>query len=78
MKITLGSFVTLSGGFHNSPKIRVRIKKGFTMDALHTGELYDALSDGQVKKLERHFCGIKGCECGSWVKAQIEFNLEEI
>lgn len=30
------------------------------------------LSEYQKKKLEKHFCGIKGCNCKSYLEANIE------
>lgn len=42
--------VTVSGGFHNSADISLRVK----------GE---RLSGGQYKRLTNHMCGIKGCVC---------------
>lgn len=43
--------VTVSGGFHNSADISLRIK----------GE---KISAGQYKRLTNHMCGIKDCICG--------------
>ena len=43
--------ITLSGGFHNSRPINLRVKDG-------------ALSVGQYKRLDNHMCGIKKCVCG--------------
>jgi len=43
--------ITLSGGFHNSAPIDLRIKN-------------DQLSIGQYKRLSNHMCGIKKCICG--------------
>ena len=43
--------ITLSGGFHNSPNIDLRVKN-------------NALSIGQYKRLDKHMCGIKDCICG--------------
>ena len=43
--------ITLSGGFHNSSPIDLRIKN-------------NELSLGQYKRLSNHMCGIKECVCG--------------
>lgn len=43
--------VTVSGGFHNSSPITLRLRAG-------------AMSVGQYKRLTNHMCGIKGCICG--------------
>ncbi|WP_289739357.1 hypothetical protein [Paramuribaculum intestinale] len=65
--------LTLTGGFHNCSPIRVRISDD-QMTALKDGESLDMiLSDNQIKKLERHFCGVSGCTCGSWRRAEIEW-----
>jgi hypothetical protein len=42
--------VIVSGGFHNSRPITLRV-----------GE---KMSAGQYKRLENHMCGIQGCVCG--------------
>jgi hypothetical protein len=42
--------VVVSGGFHNSRPITLRVA--------------DKLSAGQYKRLGSHMCGIKGCICG--------------
>jgi hypothetical protein len=43
--------ITLSGGFHNSRPIDLRLK---------TNEL----SVGQYKRLDNHMCGVDKCICG--------------
>ena len=43
--------ITISGGFHNSSPITLRLRDG-------------AMSVGQYKRLTSHMCGIKGCICG--------------
>ena len=43
--------ITLSGGFHNSRPINLRVKDG-------------ALSVGQYKRLDKHMCGVDKCICG--------------
>jgi hypothetical protein len=43
--------ITLSGGFHNSAPIDLRIKN-------------NELSAGQYKRLRKHMCGVDKCICG--------------
>lgn len=65
--------ITLSGGFHNSPEIRIRVNETiYRMYSIGMIEFPRMLSDYQKRKLERHFCGIKGCTCGSYMRANIE------
>ena len=58
--------VTFSGGFHNSGEITVRAKLG---NKSPDGSKFATLSAAQVKKLDRHFCGISGCTCGGHARA---------
>lgn len=72
--ILIMKYVTFCGGFHNCGAIRVRvndeqyknINEGFY-------PLDEILSEGQIKRLNRHFCGVKGCTCGGVLRAEIEF-----
>lgn len=65
--------IELSGGFHWSPAVRIRVKDAAVADMQHgLCELSDILTKYQKTKLERHFCGIKGCYCGSYRRADIE------
>lgn len=65
--------VTFYGGFHNVEAIRVNvseeqyndIKEGFY-------PLDEILSEGQMKRLNKHFCGVDGCTCGGVHRAEIE------
>ena len=50
--------ITLSGGFHNSSDINLRLKN-------------NELSEGQYKRLTAHMCGIKECICG-WRGYELE------
>lgn len=66
-------YVKFSGGFHNCPAIRVRVterqyaelKEGFY-------SLEQVLSACQMKRLDRHFCGMKDCCCGGACRADME------
>ncbi|HPS30199.1 MAG TPA: hypothetical protein PLZ43_08085 [bacterium] len=66
--------VLLSGGYHNSEPISLRI--GYPAEniklAIATGNFSDLLSAYQLKKIERNFCGISGCTCGSYTRADIK------
>lgn len=63
--------IKLKGGFHDACEISLRINAEYPVNKLQTSELVDALSEKQIKRLESHFCGINGCECGSWTRAKI-------
>lgn len=66
-------YMTLSGGFHNAGAIRVRVNEQQYND-LKEGfyPLDEILSEGQMKNLNRHFCGVKGCTCGGVMRANVE------
>lgn len=69
----------LDGGFHNSEEIRINVSdkayealsivKSGDMSIREWADMY--LSVYQEKKLDNHFCGIKGCQCGSYERATI-------
>lgn len=72
--------VTFSGGFHKVAPISLRVsdkafnaledvKNGFT-DISEWVEHF--LSKWQESRLNKHFCGISGCTCGSYCRATIE------
>lgn len=68
----MSHIIEFTGGFHNSSPMRLRFN--------HTQ--YQLLSDGyplaeiltrtQERRLDNHFCGIKGCLCGSYSRATWE------
>lgn len=69
--------VTLSGGFHDVDAITIRVPYSEALDGVtNDREIIDyinaVISDGQRKRLERHFCDVLGCTCGSWTRATIE------
>ena len=71
--------VAFSGGFHNSKAINLYIEFpnaalcDFADGNISAKELIDEhLTPYQRKRLERHFCGIKGCTCGHWHRADID------
>lgn len=71
--------VRFSGGFHNRPGITIRLSfspKFRLPETWGPGELKDyvvhSLSRHQREKLEKHFCGVRGCSCGSWTRAEMK------
>ena len=68
--------VTLSGGFHNAADITIQLPAKVAED-LKNGHVsitdYHVLSRSQRIKLDRHFCGIRGCKCGGVARADIQF-----
>lgn len=66
--------LVLKGGFHNAPEIRIKIKNEKAVESFQRGDtpLYDILTNYQDSKLRKHFCGIKSCTCGSYMRAEVE------
>lgn len=66
--------ITLSGGFHHRAPKGVTISDNAYAD-LKAGNaaLYEVLSKSQQRRLDNYFCGIRGCECGSYINAKIDF-----
>ena len=68
--------VTLSGGFHNAPAINIQLPVKVAED-LKNGVVsitdYHVLTRAQRIKLDKHFCGIRGCMCGGVARATIQF-----
>lgn len=70
----MSKMITLSGGFHNSPAIRLRLSESAYRRLKDDGEgIYSVVTAYQAKRLDRHFCGIKGCTCGAAGRAHIKF-----
>lgn len=65
--------VRLYGGFHNSQQIVVRVD-GMMWDSFEKGYicLREVFSQNQLKRLDNHFCGIKGCKCGGVSRAEYD------
>lgn len=63
--------IQLSGGFHNSNTITLYVKCQKDDISHHT--LSSILSTNQLNKIEKHFCDIKGCTCGSYMRSIISF-----
>lgn len=68
--------ITLSGGYHNAKPIKVALAEKL-VERLKAGEVsitdFHVLSTAQRNKLDRHFCGIRGCMCGGISRAKIDF-----
>lgn len=65
--------LSLSGGFHNSPEIKIRVSNtSYRAYSIGSITFTEMLTDYQQKKLSRHFCGIKGCTCGAYMRADID------
>lgn len=71
--------VTFSGGFHNCQAITLHMnfkEEAFEDYIEHRIGLKEFIDDNltsyQRKRLDRHFCGIKGCTCCGWRRAEIE------
>lgn len=63
--------ITLEGGFHNSDSIQVKIKTEY-LDRIETAsDCRQFVSEQVEKKLDKHFCGIKGCKCGGFARAEL-------
>lgn len=64
--------LTLSGGFHNAAETTIQVS-GNDYKALKSGNvaLGEILTPAQERRLRRHFCGIQGCTCGSYIRATI-------
>ena len=66
-------YVTFSGGFHNCGAIRVRVSEEAYDELKNGGALLESLSNSQINRLNRHFCGVDGCTCGGVMRAEMEF-----
>lgn len=60
------------GGFHNSPDVVFNITDNLAvrLACAKDYEVYDVVEKGLspylLNRLDHHFCGIRGCSCGSW------------
>lgn len=66
--------ITLYGGFHNAPSVNVMIPE-HSAECLREGyeTIQGVLTDAQLKRMMKHFCGVKGCTCGGVRRATIEW-----
>ena len=62
--------IEVSGGFHNARPMIVHVAERDWANAIQSGEKMSALSTGQGKRLQRHFCGMSGCTCGGARRAE--------
>lgn len=62
--------LTLHGGFHNANAVNVHISaRDYECLRDHEATLVDVLSETQLAKMNRHFCGVEGCTCGGVLRA---------
>ncbi len=65
--------LSLSGGFHNASPINVEISASdYETLRDHVATVADVLSDAQLRRVQRHFCGVQGCDCGGVLRASWE------
>lgn len=70
MKIRL----TIYGGFHNSKPITFNVPLSKVQDYMNDNiPLHELLTKRQNAIATKHFCGINGCKCGSYARANVEF-----
>lgn len=70
--------IYFKGGFHNSSETYVEVsdKAYDAFDDVADGKegltewVNNYLTESQEKRLDNHFCGIKGCTCGSYARAE--------
>lgn len=79
--------IKLRGGFHNCPPISLKVSEQAYQEAVDSGYFSpessgsvvgwaDAyLTEYQLKKIDKHFCGIKGCLCGGIARG-VYFELD--
>ena len=73
--------IKLFGGFHNVDAINIQVSdnqfeelkrefenKSCEQCVISGPYLDDFLTEGQKKRLDKHFCGISGCTCGSYYR----------
>ena len=69
--------LTFYGGFHNVGDIRIRVtEEQYNALKEEDGSCYflsDILSKYQMRRLNKHFCGMDDCECGGVINATIVF-----
>lgn len=64
--------VRLSGGFHNAQETMLVLKgERWEGESIHDA-IARLASEGQLFRITRHFCGVSGCTCGSWCRAEAE------
>lgn len=65
--------VSFWGGFHKSESINIRVNDAQAKE-IEEGyyPLDEILSNYQLRRLDRHFCGVAGCTCGGVRRADFE------
>lgn len=62
--------LTLQGGFHNANPVNVQIAASdYECLRDHEATLADVLTETQLTRMQRHFCGVEGCSCGGVLRA---------
>jgi hypothetical protein len=72
--------ITFWGGFHCSNEITITVPDtpsngkgifGLRTNHIRPNEFIDNYcTEYQMTRLRRHFCGIKGCKCGSYLRVK--------
>lgn len=66
------------GGFHNAGAISINVTDDQARELKETDGDFLGLSyiltPGQYKRLNKHFCGVRGCLCGGVNRAKWEIN----
>jgi hypothetical protein len=57
--------VIFSGGYHESGEILLRVDPRFVET-----KCMSYLTEHHKRRLRAHFCGIKGCACGAYQRAE--------
>lgn len=70
MKMNKLATITISGGFHNSQQINIRLPLRTWAQIMQGMDKMAALSPSQEKRINKHFCGIPGCLCGGASRAE--------
>ena len=65
--------LSLWGGFHNVSPINLEISASdYETLRDHEATVDEVLSEAQLKRVQRHFCGVQGCSCGGVRRASWE------
>ena len=64
--------IRLVGGFHSAPETMLVLKgERWEGESIHDA-IARLASERQLSRLNGHFCGVSGCTCGSWCRAEAE------
>lgn len=62
--------IRLVGGFHSAPETMLVLKgERWEGESIHDA-IARLASERQLSRLNGHFCGVSGCTCGSWCRAE--------